>query len=99
MKKFLVLVVTFITVLQTVVISQAVSYKGDVDNNGSVNSTDALIILQYAVGMNDGIDESKADVNSDKAINSTDALIVLQTSVGLVSLAEIPNEPELPNES
>jgi len=58
---------------------------GDVDGNGSANSTDALIVLSADVGisvvpycpMNCG------DVNGNGSVNSTDALILLSFDVGI----------------
>ena len=58
---------------------------GDVNGDGSTNSTDALNVLKYSVGLIDKIDEKAADVNEDKNINSTDALYILQISVGSYS--------------
>lgn len=55
---------------------------GDVNSDGSTNSSDALAVLQYSVGIIDTINEKYADVNEDKSINSSDALIILQISVG-----------------
>lgn len=55
---------------------------GDVDGNGAVNSSDALLILQYSVGQKEPTVKTIADVNGDGAINSADALIALQISVG-----------------
>lgn len=61
----------------------------DVDLNGNVNSTDALLILQRAVGTDVYISPEgllNADANGDGKINSTDALLVLQISVGKIQL-------------
>ncbi len=58
---------------------------GDVDGNGKVDSTDARLVLQYAVGKVDtlaGIDV--ADVNGDNKIDSTDARLILQYAVGKI---------------
>ena len=46
------------------------------------NSSDALKILQYSVGMAQDVDKNFADINRDGAINSSDALIALQISTG-----------------
>lgn len=62
----------------------AASAKGDVDGDGKVNSSDALTVLQYAVGQKKTIDKTKADLNGDGLINSGDALIILQICVGIV---------------
>lgn len=63
---------------------------GDVNSDGKVNSTDALGILKYSVGILAlGFNESVADVNSDGRINSTDALAVLKITVGLGNSSEL----------
>ena len=60
---------------------------GDANGDGKVNSTDALLILQYSVGLKvSNLDKMSADLNKDGRINSTDALTVLQISVGLVKI-------------
>jgi hypothetical protein len=75
--------------------SFAVNYLGDVNNDGSVNSADALMILSYSVGLpNINIDLKKADVNGDGAVNSMDALNVLKISVGLQDKVEYTDEDE-----
>ena len=56
---------------------------GDVDSDGAISASDALLILQYSV---DKIvftaEQTKAgNVNSDDAITASDALLVLQYSV------------------
>jgi hypothetical protein len=60
---------------------------GDVDGNGKVDSTDARLVLQYAVGK---IDASKlslaaADVDGSGKVDSTDARLILQYAVGKIS--------------
>ncbi len=51
----------------------------------SVNSTDALLIIQHFVGLVNlnGLALKAADLNADSIVNSTDALIVLKRFVGL----------------
>ncbi|NIR93671.1 MAG: hypothetical protein GWO08_08350 [Gammaproteobacteria bacterium] len=62
---------------------------GDVNGDGAVNSTDALVILSYDAGLPlpqpfiDRINAGFGDVNSDGNTNSTDALIVLSYDVGI----------------
>lgn len=62
----------------------------DVNGDGNVNSADALIVLQYAVGESDMIKTEKqfmnADTNGDNAVNSFDALTILQIAVGMITL-------------
>lgn len=57
---------------------------GDVNNDYKINSLDALLVLQSAVGsvnLTDA-DITAADVNKDSKINSADALMILQYAVG-----------------
>lgn len=58
--------------------------KGDVNADNAINSSDALLALQYSVGMKTltSAQKSAADVNSDGTVNSADALKILQYSVG-----------------
>lgn len=103
MKKFLLKLISFAAiasiVLGCVSFSSFAALKGDVDGNGSVNSADALIVLQYSVGIeiDESIDTALLDVNGDASINAADALIVLQISVGIVDNEE--DEPEVPTKA
>ncbi len=60
--------------------------SGDVNIDFKINSQDALMILQHAVGVItlDASAKVLADVSKDDKINSSDALMVLQYSVGLI---------------
>ena len=59
---------------------------GDVNSDGKINSSDALLILQHSVGSApSGFNKNLADMNSDGKINASDALTVLQISVGLIN--------------
>ena len=57
---------------------------GDVNSDGKVDSTDARIVLQAAVGKVKLTGEQKAaaDMDGDGKVTSTDARIILQKSVG-----------------
>ncbi len=62
----------------------AAGVRGDANNDGKTNSSDALLILRHSVGFSDKeFDKYRADLNNDGVINSSDALRVLQISVGL----------------
>ncbi len=63
----------------------ATSILGDVNDDGLVNSTDALIILSGDVGINitQFCPANCGDVNADEFVNSTDALIILSYDVGM----------------
>lgn len=60
------------------------SDMGDVNGDGKTNSSDALIILRYIVGLIafDSQEGLLADVNKDNKINTFDALLILQYVVG-----------------
>ncbi len=63
-------------------------FYGDVNADGSVNATDALITLQHSVGKTtlEGTVALNADVNADNAVNATDALLILQYSVNKITV-------------
>lgn len=73
-------------------------YKGDVTNDGEVNSSDALAVLRYAVGLEvaSEIEPDVADMTGDGVINSSDALSILRVVVGMDEKVEIPEEPDVP---
>jgi len=59
---------------------------GDVNGDGAIDSTDARLVLQYAVGkiQETALDISSADVNGDSEVDSTDARLILQYAVGKI---------------
>ena len=63
---------------------------GDVNGDNKIDSTDARLVLQYAVGKikADAITIDVADVNGDNKVDSTDARLILQHAVG--KIAEFP---------
>ncbi len=74
------------------------AFKGDVDSNGTINSSDALAVLKYSVELITEIDEKVADMDANGVINSSDALAILRISVGLDEKEELPTEPDTPEE-
>ena len=74
-------------VLNFKVASNSSAKLGDVNKDGKINSTDALLALQSSVGSKTLTAEQKtlADVNKDKVVNSVDALKILQYSVGIIT--------------
>ncbi len=58
---------------------------GDVNDDGVVNTSDALLVAQYAIALPVEINLSVADVNDDGEINTSDALLVAQRAIGLIS--------------
>ena len=65
---------------------QAPPFYGDVDGDGKISSSDALMVLQNVVGILDFSDGqlTVADVNGDRKISSSDALLILQHTVGII---------------
>lgn len=77
-----------VTVAETAVVQNVTLERlgsvslGDVNGNGKVDSTDARLVLQYAVKKITTLKvSSAADVNGDGKINSTDARLILQYAV------------------
>ena len=68
--------------------------SGDMNGDGQINSTDALIILSGDVGINISqfCPVNCGDVNGDGLVNSTDALIILSFDAGLSVPFEIGAE-------
>ncbi|MBN2534383.1 MAG: glycoside hydrolase family 9 protein [Spirochaetales bacterium] len=57
---------------------------GDVNDDGSIDIVDALLVAQYYVGLV-SIDISRADTNCDGTVDIIDALLIAQYYVGLIS--------------
>ena len=59
--------------------------QGDVNGDGSVNSSDARMVLQYTVELIPLTEEqlARANMNGDGLVNSSDARMILQAAVGL----------------
>lgn len=76
-----------ITVTPSVTPTPAPSYTlGDVNNDGKVNSLDALKILEYATGSATltANQLKAADLDRDGKVNSTDSFLILSISTGNV---------------
>ena len=58
---------------------------GDVNGSGTVDTSDALLILRFAMGLAelDGEQFTAADVNGSGTVDTSDALAVLRTAMGL----------------
>ena len=69
----------------TVKVSSAAP-AGDINNDGSVDAGDALLVLRYSVGLIalSQAQQSVADVNSDGDIDAGDAILILRYDAGLI---------------
>lgn len=81
---FLALILTFSAFASGIITTSAAPAFGDVDNSGTINSTDALILLQISVGIKEKTEELVyfGDLDLSGGINSTDALLILKKAVG-----------------
>lgn len=73
-------------------------FYGDLDSNGAVNASDALLCLQASVQLITLTDEqaTAADVDANGIVNAVDALWMLQMSVGLISSFPAKDWPPQP---
>lgn len=71
--------------------SAAVIKYGDVNNDGKIDSSDALSVLEHSIGKAVLEDDAftRADVNGDKKVNASDALDILRYSVGLTDTFDV----------
>ena len=75
----------FSAVMEDMTVTANFALLGDVNFDGEVNITDALIIARQQVGY-DELDEAAmivADVNGDGIVNITDTLLLMRVLVGL----------------
>ena len=76
--------------------ASAATLKGDVNQDGKVNSSDARIILRVAAKL-ETIDDAKkaiADMNDDTKVNSSDARQVLRIAAKLEPTQTMKDEQE-----
>lgn len=60
---------------------------GDANGDGSINTTDAKLIMQFELGIIDSsaLYTAVADVNGDGTINTTDAKLIMQLELGIIT--------------
>lgn len=80
------LTVTFAGKTATFEITVTATAAGDINGDEKVDTTDARLALQYAVGKTDlSPDQQTAgDVNADGKVDTTDARLILQKAVGKI---------------
>ena len=65
------------------VISSTSGILGDVNNDGSVNVQDAMLVMRHAMGIGSNLDLSLADVNGDGTVNAADAAYIMRMAMGI----------------
>jgi len=58
---------------------------GDADDNGRITATDAMRILNNAIGLVNDCTRSRCDVNASTSLTATDARAVLNVAVGIAT--------------
>lgn len=78
----------------------AAATLGDVNGSGTIDTADAVLVLQYAAKLIDekSMNVEAADVNGDKTIDTADAVLILQHAAKLIdsfpaSGTDTPAEP------
>ncbi len=85
---------TPVTTSSLVCVGTAAGIWGDVDNNGSITSFDALLIVTHAVGLSIAPNSpALGDVDADGQVTTRDALIVLTHVVSLPTPGFRPGQP------
>lgn len=86
-------VYSFTMPTDSVMINAEFLFPGDINLDGEINTADALLALQAAVGKVhfDEKQQSIADVNQDGSVSTGDALLILQMAVGKISEFETIN--------
>ncbi len=60
--------------------------RGDVNGDGTINSIDAALILQFSAGLFPTLPNfDQADANNDGSVNAVDAALILQFIAGLLA--------------
>lgn len=87
MKKFILTLISFIVIFSTIfcstIVAQAFDLKvADMNKDGRINSTDALIVLRCSADLSSVIIDGMGDVDQNGKINSNDAIIIIRYCVG-----------------
>lgn len=97
LKTFLLLLIAIlIASAQLFASADTIIYKGDINIDGSINASDALMVLKHAAKI-DSVDTLVADVDENNTVNATDALWILKFAAKIVT--EFPGGNIINNEN
>lgn len=70
----------------------AVCTPGDVNEDGVIDNIDAMLVMQYTVGIigDDGLVAQAADVDGSGSADNVDAMLIMQYAVGIIT--EFPSQ-------
>ena len=70
----------------TIVVMYTFDTPGDLNGDGSVNASDAILIMRYALGLIELTPEQilAGDMNGDGVVNASDAIIVMRKALGII---------------
>lgn len=71
----------------SLIIITATHMSGDVDNNMSIDITDAMMVFRHVAGKQFLENEDTGDINSDKKVNITDAMVIFRIVAGKIDLS------------
>lgn len=65
-------------------------YKlGDVNDDGEINTTDAVMVINYYLGKLSTINKSVGDMNKDGSVNTTDAVAIINKYLNPVTVSSL----------
>ncbi len=93
MKKIVALILVAVMVMSLSIVAFAAKL-GDVNGNGKVQASDALMVLQSVAGTRTltAAEKKRADADKNGTVTANDARKILQTVAGILSEEEIKEE-------
>ena len=75
----------FSNVTENITVTASYFERGDADQDGDVDTADALFVLRYILELEPEADPSAMDVNRDGVVDSMDSLLILRHVMNLLS--------------
>ena len=80
-------VMSYINGWYETLVNETPALMGDVNGDGELNVTDALLVLRFSMGLVSSLpDPSAADVDGSGNIDTLDALLILRAAMGVAAL-------------